>query len=290
MHFGHTLQKIRKNRCLTQKEVCDGIMKQGTYSRIENGQLDIGAEQLAKIVERLNISLNEFLYIHQNYTSTKRQQLIYDYVKVELTLPSELSRKREVVRQYLKQQPDKDIELLLYSYDAMLALTQQQDMKQVRQLSESIWARLQKLDHWYLNDLELLNAIIIYFPLETAIEVTKTAITRLDAYSQYENDMSHLKLYFQVNLSNLYIEEKHFEQCLQLLNAVHQQFSKQLTYQVLALILVRKIICKYYLKLSYNDDSRKLHMLKELFDHEEVFTILYKELEMTIPSFNENFS
>ena len=156
MHFGHTLQKIRKNRSLTQKDVCDGIMKQGTYSRIENGQLDISAEQLAQIVERLNISLNEFLYIHQNYTATPRQLLFKDYVSIELTLPSELHKNRAIVERYLKKHSDPDIKLLLYSYDALIVMTEQLDLEHVRSLSEKIRARLQKLDNWYINDLQLL--------------------------------------------------------------------------------------------------------------------------------------
>ena len=287
MHFGHTLQKIRKNRCLTQKEVCDGIMKQGTYSRIENGQLDISAEQLAQIVERLNISLNEFLYIHQNYTATPRQLLFKDYVSIELTLPSELHKNRTIVERYLKKHPDPDIQLLLYSYDAIIVMTEQLDLEHVRSLSEKIWARLQKLDHWYINDLQLLCATILYFPLDTAIEVTKTAITRIDAYREYENDISHLKIYFQINLSNLYIEDRRFEECLQLLNDVHEQFGKQLTYQTLAFILVYKIICKHHLQLSYEDELQKLRMLEHLFNHEEVFTQLHQELETNIPGFLE---
>ena len=74
MHFGQTLKKIRQNRALTQLDVCDGIMKQGTYSRIENGQLDIGAAELAKIVERLNISLNEFLFLANGNNRRIRKQ------------------------------------------------------------------------------------------------------------------------------------------------------------------------------------------------------------------------
>ena len=283
MHFGHTLQKIRKNRSLTQKHICEGIMKQGTYSRIENGQLDINAEQLALIVERLNISVNEFLYIHQNYSSTERQQLIHAYMNIELTLPSELKMKRANVKKYLSKHDDPDMEMLLYSYDAMIALTEQHGMEQVRAYSDKIWARLQMLDHWYINDLELLNAIIIYFPLDTAKEVVKTAISRIDAYDQYEKDLTYLKLYFKVNLTNLYLEEKRFEECLSLLNSVHQQFNKHFTYQTLGMIIERKIICKYLLQQPYEEDLQKLQMLEELFEDQEVFDLLYMELHKNVP-------
>ena len=108
-----------------------------------------------------------------------------------------------------------------------------------------------------------------YFPLETAIVVTKTAITSIEAYSEFENDISHLKIYFQINLSNLYIEDRRFEECLQLLNDVHEQFGKQLTYQTLASILVYKIICKHHLQLIYEDELQKLRTLEHFFNHEK---------------------
>lgn len=287
MEFGQTLKKIRKNRALTQKDVCEGIMKQGTYSRIENGQLAIGATQLAQIVERLSISLNEFLFIHQNYSATPRQRLIYDYVNIELTLPSELKQKREAVVRYLNEQSDIEIETLLHSYDTLIALTEQQDIAYVRSLAEKVWARLQKLDHWYMNDLEILNATIMYFPFETAVEVANTAIARIDAYKHFEKDLTYLKLYFKVNLSYLYFEEQRFEECLELLQSTQQHYRKLLTYQTLGFILSRKIICQYALQCSFQEDYQKLCMLRELFDHEEVFEALFQELRLNIPALRE---
>lgn len=281
MHFGETLRKIRKNRCLTQKDLCQGIMKQATYSRIENGQLEISAELLPLIVERLNISLNEFLFIHQNYVSTPRQQLIKEYLNIVLTVPSELVRNKRKVEQYLAKQQDPDVELLLYSYDGMIALSGN-DYTKMRHFSEKIWSKLQKLDQWYINDLELLNAIIIYFPLDTAKEITKTAIARMNAYDSYEKDLTYLKIYFQVNLTALFLEENKFEDGLQLLNSLHEVSKKHLTYQLLAVVLERKILCKHFLQQSYDDDLHNLHMLEQLFEDKEVFETIWNELEMSI--------
>ena len=285
MHFGQTLKKIRQNRALTQLDVCDGIMKQGTYSRIENGQLDIGAAELAKIVERLNISLNEFLFIHQNYEATPRQQLINDYINIELTIASQLKEKRKAVALYLQKHRDVEIETILYSYDTMIALMEQKDMDVVRSIAEKVWARLQKLDYWYMTDLEILNATIMYFPFETAVEVANTAIARIDAYTHFEKDLTYLKLYFKVNLSYLYLEEKRYEECLRLLETAQKQYSKLLTYQTLGFILTRFIICKHHLGMAVDEDWNKLSMLRQLFDDEEVFDVLLEELQLTIPHF-----
>ena len=278
MNFGQTLKKIRKNRALTQLAVCDGIMKQGTYSRIENGQLDISAAHLARIVERLNISLNEFLFIHQNYEATPRQQLLNDYIHIEMVILSDIIEKREKVVRYLQTTQDVDIETLLHSYDTLIALEEKKDMSEVRAIAQQVWDRLQKLDHWYMTDLEILNATIMYFPFDTAVEIANTAIARIDAYTHFEKDLTYLKLYFKLNLSYLYLEESRYAQCLQLLNQLQQLYNKLLTYQTLGFILSRKIICKYHLQQPYDDDFQKLQMLQQLFDDQAVFETLFQQI------------
>ena len=278
MSFGETLKRIRKNRCLTQLEVCDGIMKQSTYSRIENGQLDISAEHLVRFTERLNISLNEFLYIHQGYKSTPRQKLIIDYMKIELALPEVLSLNQKSVEAYLKKHSDIDIELLSLCYDVLIALSTDNDLQKVQCICNKIWTRLQKLEHWYINDLELLIVIIIYFPFDTAKEITKTALTRLHAYESYEKDLTHLHIYFLINITILYLDQKQYEEALTLLENLQQQYIKHFTYPILGLLIVRKIICKYFLEKTYEEDLLKLRMLNELFEDEEVFEALYEGL------------
>ncbi|MEC1177895.1 helix-turn-helix transcriptional regulator [Metasolibacillus meyeri] len=286
MNFGYTLQKIRKNRCMTQAELTQGIMKQATYSRIESGQLQVSAETLFLLVERLNISMNEFIYIHHNYSSSPRQKLINAFARMEIVLPEEVKEQLQPVQAYLNEQNDQDLLMILYAYQSLLVFSEQNDLQQVRAIASNVWKYMQMLEHWYMNDLELLNAIILFFPLETAIEVTKIAIKRLDAYDDFDKDLTYLKLYFYLNLTSLFIEAAQFEECLQLLNTVQQTFKRTLTYQTLGFIYVRKAICKFRLQQCYEDEIANVKTLMHLFDDPEVLSLLLEEVKMNITDLN----
>ena len=76
-------------------------MQQATYSRIERGQLSIEAEILSKLVERLNITVNEFFYIHQGYKTTKKQDFIQSFARMELVLEDEIEKQLAEIKKYL---------------------------------------------------------------------------------------------------------------------------------------------------------------------------------------------
>ena len=276
--IGETLRKIRKNRNLTQKELAEGIVQQATYSRIESGQLAVSATILYKLVERLNISMNEFFYIAQGYEATSKQRLIQNFARMELTVLDEVKQQLSATHQYLTLHNDTDVLMLHYAYQSMEALVQTQNLEKVRSFAELVWQRIQTFDHWYLNDLELINAIILYFPLDVAREMTQTAIRRLDAYDQYERDTMYLKLYFRLNLTSLYLAEGNFTQCLTELQLIHEQFQKHLPYQTLGFLLVRKMTCKHFLPLDYSEEQQAFAMLAKLFPDDEVYRHFKQEM------------
>ena len=136
--LGKTLRKIRENRNMTQQELTQGIIRQATYSRIERGQLTISAELLYKLVERLNISMNEFFYIHQGYQATPKQQLIQNFVRLELVLSKDIEEQLIAVHQYLNMHHDEDVLMLHYAYCSLK-----------RSYVIKIWRKYERLPHMF---------------------------------------------------------------------------------------------------------------------------------------------
>lgn len=64
--IGATIKTIRKQKRLTQKEVYMGIVSRNFASRFENGHNSVESEKLFAILKRLEISPNEFQFIHYN--------------------------------------------------------------------------------------------------------------------------------------------------------------------------------------------------------------------------------
>ncbi|WP_086312792.1 hypothetical protein A5821_000343 [Enterococcus sp. 7F3_DIV0205] len=60
---GEVLRKLRKLRGLSQKECCHGIVSRHTYSRIERNQTNLQFQIFTELLERLNTSYADFLFL-----------------------------------------------------------------------------------------------------------------------------------------------------------------------------------------------------------------------------------
>lgn len=263
MHFGETLKMIRKNRQMTQQKVCKNIIPQGTYSRIEKGQLQLTLENMVIIAERLNISLNEFMYIHQGYNATIREKILKDFREIEVVGIEDISLKQSLLKQVNTQ--DSHLSLIDQTYDLFQVLIDTGDVKKVQSAAIPIWEELQKLDHWYLEDLELLNAILYYFPVDVAEQVVQTALKRIYKYNDYEKNVASLTIYFQINLANMYIGAQLYDKSLAILTKLLAN-KKTMSYQVLSMAYTLMIITKIYINQSYDQQYRQLIQLLEAYE------------------------
>lgn len=94
----------------------------------------------------------------------------------------------------------------------------------------------------YLNDIRIINAILFLFPVEIAIEFTKTVLVRLDAYKDFQ-DAERLKIAFKINLSLILIKNKDYAKALTVIVDSLQCNQKKMNYTILALHFSRKAIC-----------------------------------------------
>ena len=60
MGHGEFIKKIRKEKYLTQKELAEGILSKNFLSKFERGESKITSEIFMNLLERLNVSLDEF--------------------------------------------------------------------------------------------------------------------------------------------------------------------------------------------------------------------------------------
>jgi len=79
INLGNTIKLIRENKGLTQAYISDKILTQGNYSKFENLNLDIGGASLIAILNKLELSLEEFLFIKNNFTITERNSIIQKF-------------------------------------------------------------------------------------------------------------------------------------------------------------------------------------------------------------------
>lgn len=275
MKIGSTLNKIRRNLQITQSELSKGIMTQGAYSKIEKGQLQVNAEQFFHLLSKMNISLNEFSFIMHEYNLDEKQRIIQDFISLELGDVSILQAHLQRVNNLLVNESDTYLQSLSKIYKAFILLQDDKSLIKAREEIWSIWEKMQLLDHWYKYDFEVLNAILFLFPLDIAKEIKETAIKRLNKYNSYNEDLTYLKVYFNINLSVLYIEAKQFKECLHLLEQVESQFIQKMSYKSTATLFERKAICLFYLNQPYESELVKMEQLLSIY-HDALTNSLLK--------------
>lgn len=65
-NYGETFRLIRKSQGLTLKEVTEGIISLSCLGKFETGKSNIALPLLLKLLERLNLEVNEFLLLCDN--------------------------------------------------------------------------------------------------------------------------------------------------------------------------------------------------------------------------------
>lgn len=271
MGFGQTLKKIRLNRNMTQEQITAGLISQGTYSRVERDQLQLDVELFAKLLERLNISSNEFFYIHNNYQVTEYESIMKDFRDLEITFPEILKNHMRRMRIYLKKFPSSNLNKVFRAYQVLYLYVEEGNLELAKQNASLVWDDFQKLDCWYIDDLILLNCLLFLFPLETAIEITTTALKRIEAYEYFERDLTYLEIYFQMDLCVILLQHQKYELALDKLNTMYKNYKQKMSYKMLAVLFTNRAICLHHINRSVEEELTKLNLLLNLYGD---FTLL----------------
>lgn len=269
MENGKNIKKIRSNKGYTQKYVATNIISQASFSKFEAGHSDIHSCSFIQVLNRLDMTLEEAQYISNDYTFERTQELInrffalpYNDICLLNKLLSEINVQLETNNSILLG----DISLIC---EALISLQTNSDIDLARKMVEPVWNRLAKHNQWYLIDIRLLNTILYLFPNDTALEVTKNILSRLEQYRGFQ-DTLRLSITFRVNLSLLLIKEKDYGKALKLLKETLEQHKKAMPYQSLAICLGRLAICNSKLGKknahTFMEQAEKVLMVYEEID------------------------
>lgn len=207
--YGKTLKKIRESLLFTQADMSAGIMSQSNYSKVEKGEIDIPFSKMIDLLNRLGMTVDEFLYIHRDYTKNPGTQL-------KLLTKMNADDKQNILKNIdelkaTRNLSQRDQELLLI-FDALL-LVLKNDYGGAREKVLQIWNRLEKHDNWYLYDIQLINSILYLFPIDVAESIVDLTLKRLDIYKKFRN-INKLSANLQINFLLLLIDNKKYNMAL----------------------------------------------------------------------------
>lgn len=208
-NYGKTLKTIRESLLFTQVDMSAGIMSQSNYSKVEKGEIDIPFSKMIELLNRLGMTVDEFLYVHRDYTKNPGNQLKCLQKLNTGDKQSIIKNIDELKTNRKLSQQEQELSLIFES----LLFVLNNDYEMARKNVSKIWNRLEKHDNWYLYDIRLINSILYLFPIDTAESIVSLALIRLKDYKNFRN-IKQLSANLQINFILLLIDNKEYSTAL----------------------------------------------------------------------------
>jgi transcriptional regulator with XRE-family HTH domain len=237
--FGDVLKEIRIDRGYSQQYVAEGIMGQSAYSKVERNEIEPTFRKWLAILEKLNISVDEFRYILNKESLTTKEKIINEFLSVNFNHFDDLKLLRDEISAYLQEDEDYLIRDLFYACESLIILNTTQNVEEAQFFAKKIWERMDKFDKWYLLDIRLINYILFIFPSEVAVNIGKRVSKQLEPYhSMKEAEVTLVNV--NINLAILLIYNQQYSEALDYLEKVIPLCKKYQKYNQLAIAYSRK--------------------------------------------------
>ncbi|MBC1917029.1 helix-turn-helix domain-containing protein [Listeria seeligeri] len=203
---GMTIKEIRVSKNIKQEAIYSNLISRNLLWQIENDKINTSYDVFKEILNRLNVSFDEFLYIQNNFKSTPLQELqnryntIYTSIEIEILM--DLKNDIDTYLEHHQNSPFlKDLERCL---TAIIQIEQEQndDFTKASSIVKPIWERISKQNDWYWEDIQIMSHIFYMFEQETALNICKELFAKLNNYRDFQN-ADRLEISTLLNISTM---------------------------------------------------------------------------------------
>ncbi|MGY3778058.1 helix-turn-helix domain-containing protein [Isobaculum melis] len=277
-YYGNTMKSIRIARRISQKSATDGKFNRSLIAKIEKNEVIPSIHKFQLILQQLNLSFDEFFFIHRNYGLTQYQELTNKFYSSLSN--SDIDKLSNLVTEFSDYLNEHDSFYIKELKEVALAIIdiRKNNFENATRLVEPIWTRLSKVDLWTISDLKLINCILFIFPIEVAINIGRNAISQLEKYKQFLPD-SQLKVAFKLNLTGLLLTNGKFSQTtLDLLEEILIESKENGMYDCYAVALFRKgaLLQANYPEIE-NEEMDEAIQILELLKEQHLIDLLLED-------------
>ncbi|WP_429948339.1 helix-turn-helix domain-containing protein [Enterococcus sp. AZ101] len=242
MHFGQTIKQIRLSRSLSQEELCQGIMSRSNLSRFENQRFIPSFDKVLKLLERLTVTLDEFMYINRDFLPSR-----YEHYYLKLIQAENYKNKSmllEVTKQISenKQESTEFYELFLLSQLALLENGLTAGLT-VEDVALYIRPRLFDLENWLFFDFRCLNNFLNIFEIEEAVFLYDRAIKEFSKYDGFTKE-NNVKIHLSLNMGQRMMDARQPEKAVSYFEKAKQYANQKnkLYQEILSDLFIEKIL------------------------------------------------
>lgn len=260
-NLGKTLRKLRQGKQISLCSVADEHLSKSQISRFERGKSEISCIRLINILDKLNISLNEFLIIHNNDdTNTESFSQLMLYIRKQYSLQNIdniAALLSNSSKYHLNPYERTMVKSILHTLDSNIAPSDEE----ILQLTDYLF----KIERWGYYEIILLGNCVRTIKYESFFLLTKEMLKNY-IYSSLNKTNKKLVTQLSINCLISSIDAKQFENCKYLIREVSQLLENELNYYELTVFLY----AQGYFEFQHDTETGKSKMQQAL----QVFEIL----------------
>lgn len=264
-NLGKTLRAIRtgKNRSLTS--IADNYLSKSQISRFERGESEISCIRLINILDKLNITLDEFIILYNNDNKNSKKNFIdlVNYIR-KLYFKNELEKLKGLLldsKDYNLNQLDKImIKCIINTIDKSISPSE----NELLYLTDYLF----NVDVWGYYEIILLGNCVYSIQYNSLFLLTKEMINNY-IYSSLNKNNKKIVTQLAINCLIISIKNEEFQNCNYLISEIKKLLFNELNYYEQTVFLYTE----GWLEFKKKIDGGKIKMERAL----KVFSLLNEQ-------------
>lgn len=223
--LGITLRKVRKGKQVSLCSVADENLSKSQISRFERGESEISCIRLINILDKLHITLDEFLILHdKDYTNTESFANLVQYIRKQYSSQSidNISRLLSDTSSYTLNSFEKTmIKSILHTMDSSIVPSEDESLR----LTDYLF----KVEKWGYYEIILLGNCVRTINYNSYFLLTKEMLNNY-IYSSLNKTNKRIVTQLAINCLILSIDKEEFSNCSYLIEEIKVLLNNELNF------------------------------------------------------------
>ncbi|MCO4466292.1 Positive transcriptional regulator, MutRfamily [Streptococcus infantarius subsp. infantarius] len=257
--LGKILRKIRKGKNISLTFIADKYLSKSQISRFERGESEISCIRLINILDKMNVTLDEFMILYNN--DNKKNQSFIDLLEYIRKAYSEqevdtLINLLNTQNNFQLSKFDKTmIKSILYTIDSSIKPSQEE----LLELTDYLF----KVEFWGYYEIILLGNCAPTIDYSSLILLTREML-RNYIYSSLNKNNKKLVTQLAINCLITSIEHRKFNDCNYLIKKIKKLLDGELNYYEQTVFLYAEGFFEF--KKSKNKGKEKMEQALQVFE------------------------
>ena len=223
--LGITLRKVRKGKQISLCSVADEHLSKSQISRFERGESEISCIRLINILDKLHITLDEFLVLHdEDYTNTELFANLVQYIRKQYSSQNikNIAALLSDSSHYTLNSFEKTmIKSILHTMDSSIIPSN----KELLQLTDYLF----KVEKWGYYEITLLGNCVRTINYNSYFLLTKEMLNNY-IYSSLNKINKRIVTQLAINCLILSVDKEEFSNCTYLITEIKALLDNELNF------------------------------------------------------------